>query len=69
MPRALKRFIVRPVAISEMSAKGMESGSVERMISGWIRLSNWAASTIYMKIEARPMASNMLWVVSSSTLT
>ena len=68
-PSALKRFRVRPVAVSEMSANGIDSGSVSRMMNGWTRLSNCAANTIYMKMDARAIARIMLVVVSSRIFT
>ena len=39
------------------------------MMNGWTRLSNCAASTMYMKIDARPIASSMFVVVSSRIFT
>ena len=68
-PRALNRFSERSVTISDSSAKGMESGSVVRILNGWTNLSNYAARTMYMKILASLTASGMLSVVSSNTFT
>ena len=68
-PRALNRFKLLPVPISESRAKGTDSGRLSRMRKGWRRLSNWAAGTMYMKMEARPMARIMLPAVSSRIFT
>ena len=38
-----------PVYHSESMAKGTESGSESRMVSGWMRLSNCEARIMYMK--------------------
>ena len=39
------------------------------MMNGWTRLSNCAASTMYMKIDASPNARSMFVVVSSRIFT
>ena len=41
-----------PVYQSENRAKGTDSGSESRMVSGWIRLSNCDARIMYMKTTA-----------------
>ena len=60
---------MRPVIHSEKSANGIDRGRLSMIVNGWRKLSNWAASTMYMKIEARRNAITRLWVVSSSTFT
>ena len=54
---------------SEKRAKGMESGRESMMVKGWTKLSNCAASTMYMKMEASRNAMIRLRVVSSSIFT
>ena len=48
MPSAEYRFSVLPVAHSESSANGTDSGSESRIVSGWTRLSNCDARIMYM---------------------
>ena len=60
IPKALHRLSARPVIHSENSAKGMLSGSVSMMIKGYEKLSNCAASTMYMKMDASNMASSKI---------
>ena len=45
-PRALQRLSVRFVIQSVKRAKGMDSGSTDMMTTGWMKLSNCAASTM-----------------------
>ena len=68
-PSALQRFNVRPVSHSESSANGIDSGSVSMIVNGWRKLSNCAASTMYMKMDASRKAMIRLRVVSSRILT
>ena len=68
-PSALHKLSARPVIQSENSAKGMLSGRVSMMMKGCEKLSNCAASTMYMKMEASSIARSMLKVVSSSSFT
>src|SRR6266404_3259030 len=69
IPSALQRLSARPVIHNENSANGTLSGSVSMMMKGYVKLSNCAASTMYIKIEASSIASTRFHVVSSSTLT
>ena len=69
MPRALHKLRARPVIHKENSANGTLSGSVSMMINGYEKLSNCAASTMYMKMEASSIASSKFQVVSSRTFT
>jgi len=68
-PRALHRLSVRWVRYSVSSAKGIESGRLSMMANGCRKLSNCAASTMYMKIEASRKAFTRLPVVSSNCFT
>ncbi len=41
----------------ERSAKGIESGSVSRIVNGWMNDSNYADSIRYMKMNERANAN------------
>ena len=69
IPSALQRLKARPVIHNENSANGTLSGSVSIMMKGCEKLSNCAASTMYIKMEASSIASNRFHVVSSRTFT
>src|SRR6266581_7946737 len=69
IPSALHRLSARPVIHNENSANGTLSGSVSMMMNGYEKLSNCAASTIYIKMEASSIANSKFHVVSSRTLT
>ena len=45
MPIWLKRLSVLPAIQSPSSAPVTASGTVSMMTNGWMKLSNWAAST------------------------
>ena len=60
---------MRPVTSSEKSANGIESGRLSMIVNGCRKLSNCAASTMYMKIEASRNAMIRLRVVSSRIFT
>ena len=64
-PRALQRFSVRFVIHSVNSANGIESGRASMITTGWMKLSNCAASTMYTKIIASAIAMIRFAVVSS----
>src|SRR5258708_13366568 len=68
-PRELHRLSVRAVIQREKSAKGIDSGRLSMIVKGWRKLSNWAASTMYMKMEASRKAITRLRVVSSRIFT
>jgi hypothetical protein len=46
-----------PITISDSSANGAERGRLTRMVTGSMKLSNCAASTMYMKTMASTKAS------------
>jgi hypothetical protein len=56
-PRPEKMFTDCPVRSSERMPNGMASGSVSRIVTGWMNDSNCAASTMYMKMNESVMAS------------
>jgi hypothetical protein len=56
-PRPEKMFTVCPITSSERMPKGTASGSVSRMVMGWMNDSNCAASTMYMKMNESAKAS------------
>ena len=60
---------MRPVIHSEKRAKGIESGRLSMIVKGCRKLSNCAASTIYMKMDASRKAMTRLRVVSSRIFT
>ena len=68
-PNELHRFSVRPVSQSVSSANGIDIGRLIMMASGCSRLSNCAASTMYMKMHARRKAMIRLLLVSSRVFT
>ena len=53
---------------SEKTANGMLSGSASMIVIGWRKLSNCAASTMYMKSRLSRNAVMKFWMVSSSAL-
>ena len=56
-PNPEKMFTVCPVISNARMPKGIASGSVNRMVTGWMNDSNWAAKTMYMKTNDNTKAS------------
>ena len=50
-------FTVCPVINSDRMPNGIASGSVNRIVTGWMNDSNCAASTMYMKTNESRNAS------------
>ena len=57
---SLKMFMVTPNTHMKKRAPNNASGTVNMMMSGSLKLSNWAASTRKIRIRARPKAKNRL---------
>ncbi len=56
-PSPEKMFTDCPVMSSERMPNGIASGSVSRIVTGWMNDSNCAASTMYMKMNESEKAS------------
>ena len=56
-PRPEKMFTDCPVKSSERMPNGMASGSVKRIVTGWMNDSNCAARIMYMKTKESTKAS------------
>src|SRR5262249_11022867 len=67
MPRAEKIFRVCPAIAVESNANGIESGSVNRIVTGWMNDSNCAARIRYINTNDKRNASrNELYARCSS---
>jgi hypothetical protein len=62
MPSAEKMFRRCPAMSVESRANGTESGSVSRIVTGWMNDSNCAARIRYMKTNERAKASMKDWL-------
>jgi hypothetical protein len=56
-PRPEKMLTVCPVISRLKIPNGIESGSVSKIVTGWTKLSNCAASTMYIKMNDSAKAS------------
>ena len=56
-PRPEKIFTVWPAISSDRIPNGTASGRVSRIVIGWMKDSNCAASTMYMKMKVSEKAS------------